>query len=193
MARIPAINLGNASAEQIELYNKIVAEHGVVTNMKATLLHSSAALHAVLEWYTLFAKVKPVIGERRAVLFCDAISRENRCTLCATFMRRAHVQRGDNPEALELDEQDKVLIEFGRQLAADPNRVRDRLFAKLQEYLTPAQIVDLTVFGALMIVNNIFNGALQVDLDSSLDSFVIQPELAFAESWFPATEGSRHD
>jgi alkylhydroperoxidase family enzyme len=190
MARIPLVDPATAPPELQEIHRKIVSEHGTVTNMKATLLHSPTALHAVLEWYTLFDRVKPVIGERRAILFCDAISRENRCELCATFMRRSIVDGGENPEKLELDELDRILIEFGRQLAADPNRVGDALYAKLEKNFTQAQIVDLTVFGALMIVNNIFNSALQVDLDESLDSYKIQPEIAFAESWFPAEKES---
>ena len=189
MARIPLIDPENTTPELKAIYEQTVAEHGVVTNMKATLLHSPVALKAVLEWYTLFDRVKPVLGERRSILFCDAISRENRCELCATFMRRDIVKGGENPEKLELDDFDRDVIAFGRQLAADPNRVSDALFARLAARLSQAQIVDLTVFGALMIVNNIFNSALQVDLDGSLDSYRIQPEVAFAESWFPEGDG----
>jgi len=189
MARIPLIDPENTTPELKAIYEKIVAEHGVVTNMKATLLHSPVALKAVLEWYTLFERIEPVLGKRRAVLFCDAISRENRCELCATFMRRSLVDGGENPEGLELDDFDRDVIAFGRQLAADPNRVGDGLYARLAGRLNHAQVVDLTVFGALMIVNNIFNSALQVDLDGSLDSYRIQPEVAFAESWFPEGDG----
>lgn len=189
MARVPLIDPRDTTPELKSLYEKTAAEHGVVTNMKATLLHSPAALHAVLEWYALFDRVKPVLGERRSILFCDAISRENRCELCATFMRRDLVQGGEDPEKLELDDFDRDVIAFGRQLAADPNRVSDALFARLSGRLSHAQIVDLTVFGALMIVNNVFNSALQVDLDVSLEGYRIQPEIAFAESWFPAVDG----
>ncbi len=182
MGRIPLIRYENASPEIKAEYDKVVKEHGVVSNMKATLLHSPTASRAVLEWYSLYAKVKPVIGERRAILFCDAISRENACKLCATFMNRAIVKGGETPGQLKLDDKDQAVIAYGRQLAANPNRVSDTLFKKLQEFLTSEQIVDLTVFGALMIVNNVFNSALQVELDESLDSFQIQPEIAFAGS-----------
>lgn len=180
MARIPLVNLEEASPEIRAEYDKIVKEHGVVTNMKATLLHSPAALKAVLEWYTLFDRVKPFLGQRLAILFCDAISRENSCVLCSTFMRRAILDSGENPQDLKLDEREEAVVEFGRQLAHDPNRVRDKLYARLEAHFTQAQIVDLTVFGALMIVNNIFNGALQIDLDESLNAYKVQPEVLFA-------------
>ncbi len=182
MGRIPLIQYESASPELQAEYNKVVAKHGAVSNMKATLLHSPAALKAVLEWYTLYDKVKPVLGERRTILFCDAISRENACTLCATYMNRAILKGGEDPRDLKLDEKDQAVVAFGRQLAADPNRVKDALFQSLQAFLTPAQIVELTVLGALMIVNNVFNSALQVDLDEALDAYQIQPEVAFAGS-----------
>ena len=182
MARIPKVTYETASPEIRAAYDRVVQEHGSVSNMKATLLHSPIALKAVLKWYTLFDKILPVIGERLAILFCDAISRENACTLCATFMRKAISTKGEDPDHLELDERDRTIIGYGRQLAADPNRVSDELFTKLKEYLSDDQIVDLTVFGSLMIVNNIFNSALRVDLDDSLDAWKIQPEIAFAGS-----------
>jgi alkylhydroperoxidase family enzyme len=97
-------------------------------------------------------------------------------------MNRAIIKGGEDPEHLKLDDRDKAIIAYGRQLAANPNRVTDELFKKLKAFLTSEQIVDLTVFGALMIVNNVFNSALQVELDDSLDGFHIQPEIAFSGS-----------
>jgi hypothetical protein len=182
MSRITKVIYEHALPEIQDEYNRVLEKHGSISNMKATLLHSPAASKAVLEWYTLFDKVKPVIGKRLSILFCNAISRENACTLCATYMNKEIVSGGENPEELQLDERDKAIIEFGRQLAADPNRVSDELFAKLRSYLTETQIVELTVFGALMIVNNIVNSALRVDLDDALSSFAIEPEIAFAGS-----------
>ena len=182
MSRIAQVRFEDASPEIQAEYKKIVAEHCTVSNMKATLLHSPAALKAVLEWYTLYAKVKPFLGERRTILFCDAISRENACTLCATFMNRVIVKGGEDPKDLKLDERDQAVITYGKQLAANANRVTDTLFKRLESFLTPEEIVELTVFGALMIVNNVFNSALQVDLDEALDAYQIQPEVAFAGS-----------
>jgi alkylhydroperoxidase family enzyme len=180
MARIPPVRIEYAAPEIQAEYRKVVAEHGILTNMKATLLHSPAALRAVLEWYTLFDRVKPVLGERLAILFCYAISRENACELCTTFMRRAIAKGGEDPDQVPLDAREQAVVEFGRQLAADANRVNDELYARLAAYLNPQQIVDLTVFGALMIVNNVFNSALQIDVDESLEAHRVQPELLFS-------------
>lgn len=182
MSRIAPINYNEASPEIQAEHDRVLKAHGSISNMKQVLLHSPVASRAVLEWYKLFDAVKPVIGQRRAILFCDAISRENACKLCASFMRRSIIQGGENPEALDLDEKDQAIVEYGRQLAANANRVTDALYERLQAFLTPPQIVDLTVFGALMIVNNVFNSALQIDIDGALNGFEVTPEVAFAQS-----------
>jgi alkylhydroperoxidase family enzyme len=179
MARIALVRPEEASPAIRAAYEETACEHAI-SNMKATLLHSPVALHAVLEWYKLFAQVKPFLGERLAVLFCDGISRQNSCELCATFMHREIVKWGEDPYNLKLDEREKAVVDFGGQLAKNANGVSDDLYARLAKHFTPGQIVELTVFGALMIVNNIFNSALQVDLDTSLDDYRIQPEKYFS-------------
>jgi len=179
MARIAPVTKETATPQQKALWTETEAVHGVVTNMKATLLHSPAALRAVLEWYPLFDKVTPFLGQREAILFCNAISRANRCTLCSLFMRRAIVQWGEDPDNLVLEARAQTIVDFGRQLVVDANGVSDELFAKLEDLFTEAQIVDLTAFGALMIVNNIFNSALKVDVDASLDPYKVDPETLF--------------
>jgi alkylhydroperoxidase family enzyme len=179
MSRIPPVTADDKDPVLKAAYAELAKSHAV-SNMKAALLHSPEALHAVLEWYKLFAKVKLFLGQRLAVLFCDAISRANACELCATFMHREIVQSGEDPGNLKLDARDETVIAFGRQLAKDANRIDDGLYAKLESLFTPAQIVDLTVFGTLMIVNNLFNSALRIDLDASLDEYRIDPEKYFA-------------
>ena len=176
MSRIPLVRRETAPPDLQAVYDKVVQEHGVVTNMKATLLHSPVALHAVMEWYSLFERVKPVLGKRLAILFCHAISRENACALCLTFMRRELIEGGEDPANLVLDAREQAVVAFGRQLAADANRVSDELYGQLAQYFNHTEIVDLTVFGGLMIVNNLVNSALQVDLDESLNAYRIQPE-----------------
>lgn len=179
MSRIPFVYADDPSPE-LRARHEELARHHAVTNMKAALLHSPEALRAVLEWYALFDKVKPFLGERQAVLLCFAISRANACELCTTFMRRAIIGWGENPEELTLTDDEQVIWDFGFQLAKDPNRVSDALYARLAARFSPAEIVDLTTFGALMIVNNVFNSALRINVDDVLDPYRIQPENYFS-------------
>lgn len=179
MSRVPFVTADTEDPALKAAYDEL-SKHHVVTNMKAALLHSPEALHAVLEWYALYAKVKPFLGDRLAVLFCDAISRSNECVLCSTFMYREIVKWGEDPYNLKLDDRDQAVIAFGRQIVKNHGHIDDDLFAKLKTYFTDAQLVDLTTFGAMMVVNNLFNSILKIDLDTSLDGYHIDPESYFA-------------
>jgi alkylhydroperoxidase family enzyme len=180
MSRIAPVTPETATPEQKALWDETVAAHGVVTNMKATLLHSPVALRAVLEWYALSDRARLFLSEREAILFSSAISRANHCQICSLYMRRAIVQWGEkDPEHPALDARAQALVDFGRQLAVDANDVSDALYDQLKAHFNDVQIVDLTAFGGLMIVNNLFNSALKVDLDASLEPYKVSPEVLF--------------
>jgi alkylhydroperoxidase family enzyme len=168
MARIPPVEYEAAGAEMRRAYDHQIATHGRVTNMKRTLGHSPVAFRALMEWYALEAEVVPVLGQRRARLFADAISAQTECLICSTFFRRFLIEAGEDPDRLGLDDRDRAVVDYGRQLARDSNQVSDELFARLEGFLAPEQIVTLTAFGALMIATNVFNNALRVDLDDDL-------------------------
>lgn len=178
MSRIPPLTLDTATPRQAAVWHDVFAGHAV-TNMKATLAHSPVALKAVLEWYDLLAAVRLFLSEREAILFCNAISRANRCELCSLFMRRAIVGWGEDPDHLVLDGRAQALVDYGRQLALDANGVDEALFARLRAEFDEAQIVEITTFGTLMIVNNLVNSALRVDVDPSLDPYRVDPETLF--------------
>ena len=141
------------------------------THMKRTLAHSPVALQALLEWYPLYHTVDAFLGQRATTLFTHAISVENNCLICSSYFRRWLVDAGVDPDNLQLDEREEVLVAFGRQLAADSNNVDDALYARLASFLTPRQVVELTAFGALMLATNVFNNALRVPLDPYLEPF----------------------
>ena len=178
MPRIQPVTLETATPDQKAAWVEMAAAH-TITNMKATLAHSPVALRAVLEWYSLFDRVRGFLNEREAILFCNAISRANRCELCSLFMRREIVRWGEDPDHLVLDERTQTLTGFGRQLALDANGVSDALYGRLKSQFTDVQIVDLTSFGALMIVNNLINSALKVEPDESLGPYRVSPEVLF--------------
>jgi alkylhydroperoxidase family enzyme len=139
--------------------------------MKRTLAHAPEALHALMQWYPLREAVSPFLGERLTTLFAHAVSTQTDCLICSTFFRRLLIEAGEQPDSLKLDDREKVVVDFGRQLARDANGVGDDLYARLAAYFNPAQIVALTAFGGLMIATNIFNNALRVDLDEYLWPF----------------------
>ena len=171
MARIPPLDDASADPGLRREYDLQKTAHGRVTNMKRTLGHSAAAFRALMEWYPLRDEVIPFLGERRTTLFAHAISAETDCLICSTFFRRLLIEGGEDPDLLALDDRDRIVIEYGRQLARDPNQVSDDLYARLARFLEPSQIVVLTAFGGLMIATNVFNNALRVDLDDYLTPY----------------------
>jgi alkylhydroperoxidase family enzyme len=171
MSRIAPLEVPDAApAARAELERQLAA-HGRVTNMKRTLAHSATALHALMTWYPLRDRVARFLGERATTLFAHAISTGADCLICSTFFRRILVESGEDPSALQLDDREQTVVEYGVQLVRDSNEVSDALYGRLEAFLTPAQIVDLTAFGALMIATNVVNNALRVDLDGYLEPY----------------------
>ncbi|MBV8078054.1 MAG: hypothetical protein JO284_16725 [Planctomycetaceae bacterium] len=171
MARIPPLDDAAAGPEAREALDAIVAAHGRTTNMKRTLAHSPVALRALMTWYDLRDEVLPFLGERLTTFFAHAISSATDCLVCSTFFRRLLIDAREDPEALQLDERERAVVEYGRQLAADPHSVSDELYERLASYFRPEQIVALTAFGGLMVATNLFNNALRVDLDDYLQPY----------------------
>ena len=171
MSRIAPIEVRDAEPEARAELDRQLAAHGRVTNMKRTLAHSATALHALMTWYPLRDRVVPFLGERATTLFAHAISTRTDCLICSTFFRRILIDDGEDPDVLVLDEREQTVVDYGVQLARDANGVSDLLYGRLEAFLTPTQIVDLTAFGALMLATNVFNNALQVDLDEYLEPY----------------------
>jgi alkylhydroperoxidase family enzyme len=171
MARIPVLRDDAADAEQRAALEWIAGSHGRVTNMKRTLARVPVALRALMTWYDLRAEVMPFLGERATNLFAHAISAETDCLICSTFFRRILIDAGDDPDDLRLDDRERVLVEYGRQLARDPNGVGDALYGRVAGLFDPDQIVTLTAFGGLMVATNLFNNALRIDLDEYLGRY----------------------
>jgi alkylhydroperoxidase family enzyme len=168
MPRIAPLELDAASPDARTAAEAHVRNHARMTNMKRTLLHSLPAFKGLMEWYPLRDAVQPFLGERLTTLFAHAVSAETDCLICSTFFRRMLIQTGENPDRLKLDEREAAVLEFGRALAISPFKVPDAVYARLQEYFDPSQIVALTSFGAMMVATNVVNNALEVDLDDYL-------------------------
>jgi alkylhydroperoxidase family enzyme len=188
MPRITPLSYEDAPPPAREAHDEHVRRHGRMTNMKHTLLHSVPAFHALTEWYPLRDTVQPFLGERLTTLFAHAISSETDCLICSTFFRRILIEAGETPDQLDLDEREAAVVEFGRRLAVSPYRVPDAVYRRLEAHFDRAQVVALTAFGALMVATNVFNNALEVELDEYLHPYRRSPAL---ESEGTITPGDR--
>jgi alkylhydroperoxidase family enzyme len=66
----------------------------------------------------------------------------------------------DHPE---LDEIDRLVVEYTIAVTNNPQRIGDGLFARLRARFSEAEIVELTLRIALCGFFNRFNDALQID------------------------------
>ena len=144
-------------------------EHAArLTNMKRTLLRSLPAFDALMSWYPLRDTVVPFLGDRPTMLFAHAISEQTDCLICSTFFRRMLIDRGENPENLQLTEREEGLVEFGRTLATPPHVIPDELYHRVTAGMRDEEVVALVAFGSIMLATNVFNNALAVPLDDYL-------------------------
>jgi alkylhydroperoxidase family enzyme len=66
----------------------------------------------------------------------------------------------DNPE---LDDTDRLIVEYAQLAWQTPNRVSDDLFRRLRQHFSESQIVELTLRITLCGFFNRFNDALQIE------------------------------
>ena len=57
MAYISQLKYEDASDKTKKVIDEWVKEHGPLTNMKETLIHSRPAFHALMEWFPLEAEI----------------------------------------------------------------------------------------------------------------------------------------
>jgi alkylhydroperoxidase family enzyme len=173
--RVPQIDYDSAPPEVRAAHDDHIRHHARITNMKRTLLNSLPAFRALMEWYPLRDTVQPFLGPRLTVLFAHAISAETDCLICSTFFRRILIEEGEDPERLDLDERETAVVEYGRRLAVSPFRVPEAVYRRVAAYFDHAQMTALTAFGAIMVATNVFNNALEVELDEYLHPYRREP------------------
>lgn len=168
MAYISKVNYEDASDEVKGLIDKQIKEHGKITNMKLTLLHSVPAYHALMEWFPLEETIEAFLGERAVNFFCYAISEENECLLCSAFFRKILKELDIDFDTFAFTEEENLLIRYGKAIVNDANNIPKELFDELKKHWNEEQIVAITAFATIMIATNIINKSLDVEPDKEL-------------------------
>ncbi|MBY3594330.1 carboxymuconolactone decarboxylase family protein [Rhizobium bangladeshense] len=171
MSHLPQIDYDSASPEVRAAHDEEVRLRGRMTNMKRTLLHSRVAHRIYAEWFTLRAELDPVIGDREIWIFSHAISKAAKSKIAITFFRRALINNGFDPDALQLSEAEALLDAFGRAVVTDSNAVPVELWARLKDRYETKTLVDLIAFAGIMLATAVFNNVVEVELDPELEAF----------------------
>ena len=170
-AWVPQTTYETAPKDSLPIWDQQVNDHGRMTNMKKTLAHSPLALKVYMEWYPMYDKIVEFVGERAAIIFSHAISSQTDCLICGTFFRRILINWGENPDELVLNEEEQLLVDYGRALSRNNAFVGPEIMQLLRDRYNDQQLVDLTAFAGIMVATNMFNNALGVSLDEYLFEF----------------------
>lgn len=168
MAYISQVEYETASEEVKKEIDYQIKEHGRVTNMKLTLLHSLPSFHALMEWFPLEKTIEAFLGERAVNFFCYAISTENDCLVCSTFFKKILDDLQINFVDFDFTQEENLLIRYGRAIVQDANHVPPQIFDELKKHWDEEQIVAITAFASIMIATNLINKILDVKLDDYL-------------------------
>jgi alkylhydroperoxidase family enzyme len=106
------------------------------------------------------------------------VSLLNKCTYCVSHHAPKLAIQGVSEECAErlldykdhpeLNDVDKLVVEYAIAVTNTWNRTRDEIFARLREHFSEAQIVELTWRTALCGAFNRFNDILQFDIEQGV-------------------------
>jgi hypothetical protein len=116
--------------------------------------------------------VKDILGERLAYLFAFSVSEGSNCPLCTTFFRRIIIDHGERPEALQLTDWERTVLDFGSDMARSRAAFPTTSTRPWPAVLADEQVVVLVAFAGQMIATNVFNNALEVEIDEYLAPYV---------------------
>ena len=167
MARVGFINRDELNGKALEAWDN-QEKNNNLTNMKKALLNYYATYDAYMGWYTSWARLVEIIGEKDAILYSHAISTTNGCQLCSLFFISDLKALGLDPNNFETSENEKLLQQLGQQIVKDPTKVSDELLNGLRKFYSDEEIIVIVGFGAQMQATNNFNSVLGVDVDKRL-------------------------
>ena len=171
MARVRDIRAGELPADLAAIYEAF-AGYGPFRNQAAVFAHVPAALRHLMPLLMELRAAK-TLPKRALELAIVAVSQLNACQYCVAhhtpFLEVEGVSRAGAARLLdyhdhpELDEADRLVVEYAIAAWDHPARIPDSLFVRLRRIFTEAQIVELTLRITLCGFFNKFNDALSIE------------------------------
>lgn len=187
MARVRDVSSGELPADLSAIYERFAAEYGPFRNQVAVLAHVPAALRHLMPMLMELREAK-TLPKRSLELAIVAVSKLNECHYCVAHHKPFLVVEGvsaagaervlDYRDHPELDEVDKLVVEYAIAAWTAWNRIPASLFERLRRHFSEAQIVELTLRITLCGFFNRFNDALAIDEEREAPA----PEASLAAS-----------
>jgi uncharacterized peroxidase-related enzyme len=148
--------------------------YGSFESQAGVMAHRAPVFRNV--WTLLVELAEEAVLPKRYLELClVTVSLINRCTYCVSHHTPKLAIQGVSPQGAErlldyanhpeLDDIDKLVVEYAIAVTNDWNRTGDTIFERLKAHFTEAQIVEMTWRTALCGAFNRFNDILQLDIE----------------------------
>jgi uncharacterized peroxidase-related enzyme len=172
MARVRNVVARELPADLARIYEEFSGAYGPFRNQVAVFAHVPAAVRHLMPLLMELREAK-TLAKRYLELAIVTVSKLNECDYCVAhhtpFLAvegvtpagaRRILEYADHPE---LDEIDRLVVEYAVAVTERPNRLPETLFARLRRHFSEAQIVELTLRVTLCGFFNHFNDALRIE------------------------------
>jgi len=172
MARVRDIGPDGVPSEVRETYERFAGGYGAFRDQVGVFAHVPTSVKHLMGMLLELREQKNV-PFRYIELAVVAVSKLNECDYCVAQHKPLLMVEGlsdagadtilnfkDHPE---LDEVDRLVVEYSIAVTNAPQKIRDGVFERLRSHFSEAQIVELTLRIALCGFFNRFNDALQID------------------------------
>src|SRR5580700_2686045 len=157
MARVRDIEPSELAPELAAIYEEFAGAYGPFRNQVAVFAHVPAALKHLMPLLMELRAAK-TLPKRYLELAFVAVEGVSLAGAERILDYRGHP---------ELDETDRLVVEYAIAVTERPNRLPDPMFARLRHHFSEAQIVELTLRIALCGFFNRFNDALQIEEEAA--------------------------
>ena len=172
MARVRNIAARELPPDLAHVYEEFAGAYGPFRNQVAVFAHVPAALRHLMP-LLMELRAAQTLPKRYLELAIVAVSKLNECEYCVAhhtpFLAVEGVSSAGAQRILEyrvhpeLDETDRLVVEYAIAVTERPNRLPEGMFTRLRRHFSEAQIVELTLRIALCGFFNRFNDALQIE------------------------------
>ncbi|MGI9420954.1 MAG: carboxymuconolactone decarboxylase family protein [Geminicoccaceae bacterium] len=176
MTRLSYIERDEADPKLHPIYDAIGA-YGPFANQVRTMAHCPPVLEHVFA--LLFAwRETTCLSRRHIELLNVVVAKRNQCTYCIVHHAPKLAVEGlsdegvarllDDDDHPELNEADRLVVQYAVQVNDAPGRIADALFERLRSQFSEAAIAELTWRIGLAGAFNRINQALEIDIESDL-------------------------
>jgi uncharacterized peroxidase-related enzyme len=189
--------IAEPSAAAQAMYQVDRQEHGYVMNTSRLWAHLAEAHDGIFDVLKLATRTASLSDRDRGILvvataatlgdsYCALMWGKKLASLATADVSAALLQGADEP----LDDRERALAQWARQVAAEPNAIRDQDVQVLRDHgYDETQILAITVYVALRIAFATVNDALGARPDGQLRETAPAPVLAAVKFGRPLATG----